>query len=128
MTFAVEASTAYATQIQAIGDTITYVDADESISVSLFALIGPSRTEVHILQGTAKLDGFEKDFIVVAADLVDGDTLVEPRRGAKITHETGGTVYTYSIQPYRDERHWRWSGPGNAVRRIHAKLVGTETA
>lgn len=112
----------HAKRIRADGVDITYVDG--ATQVELKALVGPARTEQFVQQGTVKLDGFEQDFLVVADDLVDdsGDR-IEPRRGAHITRVISTRTYTYDIQPYRDERHWRWSGPGNGARRIHAKLI-----
>jgi len=112
--------------IRAHGLDITYQDGETE--VELKALPGRSRFTSADQRGAAVIEFNDQDFILAADDLAVDGVRIEPRRGAKILLTVNGYTYTYDVQPYGAERHWRWSGPGNAVRRVHGKLIDEEAA
>jgi len=65
----------------------------------------------------------DRDYLVLAADLVLGGSAVEPQRGDRITETIAGTARTFEVLAPPGEPAWRYSDAGRTTYRIHAKEV-----
>jgi hypothetical protein len=108
---------------QAAGETITYR------TTSGFVVI----TNVTPLRGVEReqagerriLEADEMDWGLAAADLVIGDTLVQPDQGHTITRILNGQSLTYTVTASNGDKPWTWSDPGGQTQyRVHTKLTG----
>lgn len=103
----------------AAGVSVTYARQGET-TLSLTAI--PGRTVFSsTLDGAAKIEFGDRDYLVEAADLTYG----EPALGDRITEVIDGTTTVFEIvTPNTGEPAWRWSDPSHTRWRIHCKKVG----
>ncbi|MGD9856515.1 MAG: hypothetical protein AB7U20_16330 [Planctomycetaceae bacterium] len=94
-----------------LASNVTYVRGAEQVEVA--ATIG--RTKYETDDGTAVRVAFtDRDFLVLAADLMLGGTVTEPERGDLIREGTGEF----------EVLDWRYSDPYRVALRISTKYVG----
>ena len=98
-----------------------------SRSVEIAATIGKTAFEVD--DGYGVLVRHEsRDFLVLAADLVLGDTPTLPQRSDRIRETQGQQVFVYEVTAPGKEPCWRYSDPYRKTLRIHTKSIDTENA
>lgn len=105
------------------GVSITYARGVDSVELTawegrtLFAI--ESRQE-----GAARVQWGDKDYLIVASELIlDGDT-VTPREGDRITQTLPEGDVTFEVlPPNRGEPAWRYSDPQRTILRVHVKEV-----
>jgi hypothetical protein len=91
--------------------------------VEVLATVG--RTTFEIESSTGVAERFEaRDFIITAADLVLGGTVVTPERGDRIREVVGGQTLAYEVVGPGSEPCWRYSDAYRLAVRIHTKQVG----
>jgi len=102
----------------AAGVSVTYSRVGET-ALTLTAV--PGRTVFSsTLDGTAKIEFGDRDYLVESADLTYG----EPALGDRITEVIDGTTTVFEIvTPNTGEPAWRWSDPAHTRWRIHMKKV-----
>jgi len=96
-----------------------------AVSITLRATVGDTQSEAGNLDGLVTR-AFTRDYLIDAADLVDGDpqhggAQIEPTRGDTITD--GNQIY--EVLPIDSHGCWRWSDRDNTRRRIHTKWIET---
>ena len=96
-------------------------------SVEVAATIGTTTFQVDDGDG-AMLRIESRDYLILAADLVIGETPVLPKRGDRIRETSGSQVFTYEVMAPGDEPCWRWSDGYRQTLRIHTKQTNMETA
>ncbi len=97
---------------------VTYVRGAASAAVR--ATVG--RTEFKTDDGeTVRIEFTDRDFLILAADLILAASPTLPERGDKVRETQDGTVYVFEVMD------WRYSDPYRQTLRIETKLVGTET-
>lgn len=98
---------------------VTYVRGVASAIVR--ATVG--RTEFKTDDGeTVRIEFTDRDFLILAIDLVLAGNPTLPERGDKVRESQSGTVYVFEVMD------WRYSDPYRQTLRIETKLVGTEAA
>ena len=98
---------------------VTYVRGTTSAAVR--ATVG--RTEFKTDDGEAvRIEFTDRDFLVLAVDLVLAGNPTLPERGDKVRESQDGTVYVFEVMD------WRYSDPYRQTLRVETKLVGTEAA
>lgn len=103
--------------------TVTYRRG--ASSVSLAAVLGHQLLRVSDGRGNTKVERTDRDFIIRAADLVIGGSVVEPRRGDRIDLTTGSTTERFDVMAPGDEPPWRYADPHKQLIRVHTKHVGS---
>jgi hypothetical protein len=97
---------------------VTYVRGAASAVVR--ATVG--RTEFKTDDGeTVRIEFTDRDFLILATELVLSGNPTLPERGDKVWETQDGTVYVFEVMD------WRYSDPYRQTLRIETKLVGTET-
>lgn len=97
--------------------------ADE---VTVQAVIGRTLFKLNDGYGGIRMEWSDRDFLIVAADLVLGGKQVYPERGDKILETAGAKTYTYEVLAPGREPEWRWSDPYRTIIRIHTKQILVE--
>ena len=96
---------------------VTYVRAAASAVVR--ATVG--RTEFKTDDGeTVRIEFTDRDFLILATELVLAGNPTLPERGDKVRETQAGTVYVFEVMD------WRYSDPYRQTLRIETKLVGME--
>jgi len=91
------------------------------------ATIGRTLLKLDDGYGGIRMEWTDRDFLIQAADLVLGATMITPERGDLIKDTVGAIVSTYEVAAYGGEPPWRQSDPFGVLFRIHTKLIGSET-
>jgi len=104
---------------EAAGVGITYARGAESIGIT--ATVG--RTVFSSLaEGAPRVEFGERDYLILAADLVIGGGTSEPAIGDRITETIDGSDVVFEVvTPETGEPAWRWSDPQRTVWRVHVK-------
>lgn len=92
-------------------------------SVSLLAVPAQSQGEQDV-EGGAQVGWQQRDWIVVAKDLVIDGQRITPKRGDRIEQQQEGVAYVHEVMPPPGgEDAWRWSDLNRVRLRIHTKQV-----
>ncbi len=102
------------------GVPVTYGRGDASIEIQ--AIPGNTSFDAASAEGIWSVAQAD-DWIVRAADLVIGGTLVLPAKEDWIRRTAGGWILTYRVRPLGDDRCYAELKPSGLLVRIHAKLV-----
>jgi hypothetical protein len=102
---------------------VTYRRGAETLDLTGKAWVGRTVFTRIPREGGAAVAFGDRDYLVVAADLVFGGEVVEPRRGDRIVEVIAGVDVTFEVVDPFGEPAWRWSDPGRTVYRIHTKEV-----
>lgn len=113
---------AFRTTKRSRGLAITYRrgSGEAAVEVSLTAVPGRSRTFLEDTNGVS-VSGHERDFLIEAADLVDGDDVrLIPAAGDLIDLVVDDETITYEVGPLAGSgKHCEPMGDTGAVLRIH---------
>ena len=90
--------------------------------IEVLATIGTTTFQVDDGDG-AMLRVESRDYLILAADLMIGETPILPKRGDRIREASGGQVFVYEVMAPGDEPCWRWSDAYRQTMRIHTKQV-----
>lgn len=99
------------------GETVTYTRGATAVEVT--ATRGSSRWTSEAVEGSVNVDERSEDWLILAADLIDGGITGGPTRGDTITDENN-TVFRV-MPPGSTEQVWRWHERGRTVYRIFSK-------
>jgi len=91
--------------------------------VAICATIGSTMFQISDEDGGIRMERSDRDFLIVAADLVLSGSPVKPVRGDTIKQNIGGTIFTYEVFPYNGEQPYRWSDTYRNRFRVHTKLI-----
>jgi len=109
---------------EAAGASVTYSRGRTGQSVALTAAVGRTVFASNGADGP-RVDFGERDYLILAADLVLGGAAAEPEEGDRVSETIGGVEHTFKIMPTATgEPAWRWSDPGRTKYRLHVKRVG----
>lgn len=98
---------------------VTYIRG--AVSAVMRATVG--RTEFKTDDGEAvRIEFTDRDFLILAADLVLAGNPALPERGDKVWESQDGTVYVFEVMD------WRYSDPYRQTLRVETKLVDREAA
>lgn len=95
-------------------------------TVEVLATIGTTTFNVDD-GGGALLRIESRDYLILAADLMIGETPILPKRGDRIREISGDQVFVYEVVGPGDEPCWRWSDGYRQTLRIHTKQIDNET-
>lgn len=104
-------------------ETVTY-SRDGVGSVTLSAVLGSQLLRVSDGRGNTKVERADRDFIIVAADLVLGGQVTLPQRGDQIYLTLGGVIERFDVMPVGSEAAWRYSDAHKLRLRVHTKSMG----
>lgn len=105
----------------AAGVSVTYTRG--AYSVSLTAVVGRTVFASN-LQGAARIEFGDRDYLIEAADLILNSATVEPVKGDRITEVVNGATMVFEAMiPSTGEPCWRYSDPARTILRIHCKRV-----
>jgi hypothetical protein len=99
--------------------------ADE---VAVQTTVGRTLLKLGDDYGGVRMEWTDRDFLIHAADLVLGGTVVLPERGDQIRETQGTKTFVYEVMAPGKEPPWRWSDPHRKMLRIHTKQIGVEEA
>lgn len=96
-------------------------------TVTVQAQRGSSEAERNDTSGLV-VEIEQRDYLILAADLVLGGVAVEPQRGDKIEDtDASGVTRVFEVLPLmQGEPCWRWSDSYFKKFRIHAKQIDVE--
>jgi hypothetical protein len=102
------------------GVEVTYTRGEDAVELTAW----PGRTvfKRNMQEAAAILFG-ERDYLMAAAELVIGGSMVTPKKGDRITETIDGQLVTFEVQAPSDEPVWRYSDKTRMVLRIHCKRV-----
>jgi len=101
------------------GQPVTYTDGDISIEITL-AVRASTNWDRNAAHPNVRIGDRSTDWLIDAAELVDGDTQLEPVRDATIT-TADGTVYRV-LPMGADRQLWQWHDrDARTTYRIHTK-------
>lgn len=103
------------------GLAVMYSRGDDSAAITAV----PARSRVSMTDESGlTVTGQERDFIILAADLVLDGEQVLPERGDRIEQTVDGeTTYTYEVMPIAGQKHYQPCDDQGRLLRIHTKLV-----
>lgn len=107
------------------GLAVMYIrgSGEELSQASITAVPARSRVSMTDESGLT-VTGQERDFIILAADLVLDGEQVLPERGDRIEQTVDGeTTYTYEVMPIAGQKHYQPCDDLGRLLRIHTKLV-----
>jgi hypothetical protein len=96
--------------------TVVYRRGGNQVSVQ--ATIGRTLMKIAVDEGV-RMEWTDRDFLIVAADLVLAGNRIDPLRGDQVID--AGRVY--EVMAPGGEPPWRWSDPFGHMLRIHTKFV-----
>jgi hypothetical protein len=102
---------------------VTYLRDAETLDLTGKAWVGRTVFTRIPREGGAAIVFGDRDYLVIATDLVFDSEVVEPRRGDRIVEVIAGVEVTFEVIDPFGEPAWRWSDPGRMVYRIHTKEV-----
>jgi len=120
---------AFRTSKRSRGMAVTYRrgSGKSAIEVSLTAVPGRSRTFTEDSNGVS-VTGYERDFLIEQADLVNNDVQLVPVAGDLIDLVVGDQTITYEVGPLAGSgKHYEPMGDIGAVLRIHTTHSDTAT-
>ena len=94
--------------------------------VAVQAIIGRTLLKLDDGYGGVRMEWTDRDFVIVAEDLVLGGQRTLPKRGDRILETDGSQTRMYEVLAPGNEPEWRWSDPHRRLLRIHTKQVGEE--
>lgn len=107
-----------------VGRSVTYTRG--AASVTLTVTLGRKLLKVGDDLGGLRMVMTDRDYIIVAADLVLSGSLTTPAKGDTITDagDPDGVSRTWEVlSPGGDEAPWNWSDPYRILIRVHTKQV-----
>ncbi len=91
------------------------------------AIIGRTLLKLDDGYGGVRMEWTDRDFLIVAEDLILGGQRTLPERGDQIWETLeDGTTLIYEVLAPGSEPEWRWSDPHRKLLRIHTKQIGEE--
>ncbi|WP_146370279.1 hypothetical protein [Symmachiella macrocystis] len=105
------------------GERVEYVRDASSVLVS--AVPGSTGYEHNQTNGIT-LRVKVRDFLITAADLVIGETLILPERGDVVRHTVCDEVLIFEVLDMGGGSHYVPSDPWGTILRVHCKQTGTE--
>lgn len=113
----------------AAGVSVTYSRTTGGVTYSV-TLSGDTAVWVgNTLFKLQDIDGLriawgERDYLIVAANLILNGSAVEPAENDRIVETIDGTSMTFEVlPPGGGEPAWRWSDPDRTRYRVHVKRV-----
>lgn len=97
-----------------------------SDEVTVEAILGRTLLKLDDGYGGVRMEWTDRDFLIVAEDLVLGGQRTLPKRGDQIRETQDGKTLVYEVLAPGSEPEWRWSDPHRKLLRIHTKEVGQE--
>ena len=91
------------------------------------ATIGRTLMKLDDGYGGVRMEWTDRDFLIQAADLVQGAVAVTPERGDRIRETVGANTSVFEVMAYGGEPPWRFSDPFGTLLRIHTKFIGIES-
>lgn len=101
-----------------VSSSITYTRSGTG-SVTIDATVSVNTAAATDAQGNLRTEWRDRDYIVVAADMVIGSTAITPRRGDRITDGSD----TYEVQSQGSEPVYRPADAYGLMWRIHTRKV-----
>lgn len=95
---------------------VVYIRGSDSVTVK--ATIGRTRYETNDDQ-TVRVDFTDRDFLILAADLVLGGVNVTPKPGDRVRETHGAQTLVFEVID------WRYSDPYRQTLRIATKYIGS---
>jgi hypothetical protein len=100
----------------------------DAFMVSAPAVLGRAGATSDESVDPMRLDADDVDFLIAAADLRVGGSMIEPCADDRVYCSRNGTTHVYEVLPTTrasrgGEKPWRWSDPQQTIRRIHARHV-----
>ena len=105
-----------------LGQAVTYHRGASSVSVT--AVPGRSDYEVDTEYGVER--SVTRDFIIEAADLVIGGSVITPQRGDQVKQTVGSDVLVFEVMPPADGVDCYNLDQTGTSCRVHARQVDTE--
>lgn len=90
------------------------------------ATVGSTLLRVDDDVGGVRTQWIDRDYLILASDLVLGGTPIEPQSGDEIIETGGGIRRTYEVGAPFGENAWRWSDPYYTMMRVKTKLIREE--
>ncbi len=111
------------------GLAVTYCrgSGESELQASITAVPARNRVEMGDEFGMA-VTSYERDWIVLATDLVLGDEQVLPERGDRILQTVDGSVQTYEVTPLAGQRHYQPCDDQSRLLRVHTRHIATAAA
>jgi hypothetical protein len=103
---------------------VVYRRGAEEVTVQ--AIIGRTLLKLDDGYGGVRMVWTDRDFLIVAEDLVLAGQRILPQRGDEIREVSNGKTVVYEVLAPGSEPEWRWSDPYQKILRIHTKRVGEE--
>jgi len=103
-----------------MGQAVTYARGGNSAAITACPGANPHRRAMAEGGAEFAIDAQVRDWLVAAADLVLAGATVEPRRGDRITTESGEV---WELLELDGGPVWDWSDPANRIRRLHTKRI-----
>lgn len=106
------------------GVSVTYSRvADPNDTLSLTAWVGRSATATD--PGSIRyMQWGERDYLILASDLVANGSRVEPQIGDRQTETISGVEHVFEVCSDANGQHWRWSDEqSRTMYRLHTKRV-----
>lgn len=94
--------------------------------IAVQATIGRTLLQLDDGYGGVRMEWTDRDFLIVAADLILAGSPIVPKRGDRIRHTNGETVGVFEVMAPGKEPVWRPADPFGTMLRIHTKRIGTE--
>jgi len=92
-------------------------------SLTVQATVGRTLLKLNDGYGGVRMVWTDRDFVIVADDLILGGQKTLPRRGDRIQETADGKTLTYEVLAPGNEPEWRWSDPYRRLLRIHTKQI-----
>lgn len=107
--------------MQIAGEWVTYADGEIEIRVK--AVRGQSEPAEIAGEGDFEISGRAIDWLILAADMTNSGSSIEPRPGATITPDSAEAVYEVNHGPSGE--CFQWSDARRIRMRIHTDLIST---
>ena len=102
---------------------VTYTrSCTPAASVPVSATIGATTFQIEN-EYSVLVQFTSRDFLITAADLVLGGTVVQPKANDCITESMAEGTVVYQVLAPGKEPCWRWSDPYRNTIRVHTKQV-----
>lgn len=104
-----------------VGEWITYADGE--IEIRARAVRGQSEPAEITGEGDFEISGRSIDWLILAADLTNDGSQIEPRPGAIITPDSAEAIYEVNHGPTGE--CFEWSDARQVRLRIHTDRIST---
>jgi hypothetical protein len=101
---------------------VTYKRGADSVVVQ--ATLGSQLLKTSDRLGNTKVERTDRDFLILAADLVLNGNQTTPASGDVIEVTFGAVTQKFEVMAIGSEAPWRYSDPHQLMLRIHTKYVG----